>query len=90
MEACLEVQRDPYAHLLSEWDQMTAKQYPARLFLIGAFAGAYSLYYLSRNAELNRIRQLKISMNMLVNVSARVALAGFVGDLVGRKLFINY
>ena len=63
---------------------------PARIFLIGTFAGAYSLYYLSRNAELNRIRQLKISMDMLLNVGARVAAAGIVGDLVGRKLFVNY
>ena len=67
-----------------------SKQMPARLFLIGTFAGAYTLYYLSRNAELNRIRRLQISMDMLINVGARAGLAAFFGDLLGRKLFVNY
>ena len=67
-----------------------SKQIPARLFIIGLSAGAASLYYLSRNAEINRIRNLKFSFDMLFNVGARAAGAAFVGDLVGRKMFINY
>ena len=61
-----------------------------RLFLITAAVGASSLYYLSRNAEINRIRQLKISFDMLFNVGVRAVPAAIVGDFIGRKLFVNH
>ena len=67
-----------------------SKQRPARLFLMTAAVGISSLYYLSRNAEINRIRQLKISFDMLVNVSVRAIPAALAGDFIGRKLFVNY
>ena len=56
-----------------------------------AFAmGASSLYYLSRNHEINRVRRLKLSVDMMINVGARSVLAAGVADVVTRKLFVNY
>ena len=89
-EACLEVQHDPYEYLQSNWEMQMNKQMPVRMFLIGTFVGASSLYYLSRNAEIKRIRQLKFSVDMIFNVAARGLVAAVAGDLIGRKLFVNY
>ena len=52
--------------------------------------GAYSLYYLSRNHEINRIRRLKFSIDMMINVVSRSIVAGIATDVVTRKLFVNY
>ena len=63
---------------------------PLRLFFCAFAAGASSIYYLSRNHEINRIRRLKLSVDMMVNVGARSVLAAGVADVVTRKLFVNY
>ena len=67
-----------------------SKQLPARLFFNALFMGFAGMYYLSRHNELNRLMKLKLSFDMMFNVGSRVALAGIVGDLFTRKLFINY
>ena len=56
----------------------------------GIAVGAFSLFYLSRHHELNRVRRMKFSIDMLINVGARSALAFVVSDLFTRKLFVNY
>ena len=56
----------------------------------GIGAGAFVLFFLSRHNEINRIRRMKLSMDMIVNVGARSALAFVATDLCTRKLFINY
>ena len=63
---------------------------PLRLFFISLAMGASSLYYLSRNHEINRIRRLKFSVDMMINIGARSVLAAGVTDVVTRKLFVNY
>ena len=60
------------------------------MIFIGAFAGISGLYYLSRTNEINRIRNLKFSLDMMINVNVRMIGGALVGDFVGRKLFINY
>ena len=87
---CREVQRDPYTHLQSNWERQMSKQLPLRMFFNAAFMGFAGLYYLSRHNEINRIMRLKFSIDMIVNVGSRVALAGIVSDVATRKLFINY
>ena len=57
---------------------------------IGIAVGAFTLFFLSRHNEINRVRRLKFSIDMLVNVGARSALAFVVSDLFTRKLFVNY
>ena len=52
--------------------------------------GASTLYYISRNHEINRIRNLQISFDLIFNVGARAVVAGVAGELVARKLFVNY
>ena len=87
---CREVQRDPYSHLLSNWEKQQAKLIPLRMFFNAVAMGAFSLYYLSRHNEINRIRRLKFSMDMIINVSARAVFAGLLSDSATRHLFVNY
>ena len=67
-----------------------AKQIPVRMFFNAVAMGAASLYYLSRHNEINRVKRLVLSLDMMVNVGARALLAGVAADVVTRKLFINY
>ena len=75
---------------MSNWDRQMAKQIPIRLFFTGCAMGVASLYFLSRHQELNRVRNLKFSVDMIVNVGARAVLTGVVADVCTRKLFVNY
>ncbi len=52
--------------------------------------GATSLYYLSRNHAINRIKRMKFSIDMMFNVGTRAIFSGIVSDVVARKLFVNY
>ena len=89
-EMCRDVQRDPYGHLMSNWEKQTAKMLPLRMFVNFVAASSFALYYMSRTNEINRVRRLKFSIDMVVNVTARAALAGIVSDVCTRKLFVNY
>ena len=53
-------------------------------------AGMFSLYYISRHNELNRIKKLTLSIDMIVNVSVRALFAFGCADIATRKLFVNY
>ena len=86
----LDVQRDPYSHLLSEWEKQSARNLPFRFACNGIAAGGAALYYLSRHNEVGRVRALRISIDMLVNVAARAALAAVISDQVSRRMFVNY
>ena len=55
---CLEVQRDPYGYLMTAWDRQWAKQFPARTVFNSIFISVWSVYYLSKHKEFNRIRRL--------------------------------
>ena len=63
---------------------------PLRMALNGLAMGGFALYYLSRHNELNRIKRLKFSIDMIINVTARSLLAGVAADVCTRKLFVNY
>ena len=63
---------------------------PLRLFVCGLAAGGASLYYLSRSHEINRIRRLKLYVDMIVNVGDRYILDDGVDDVVKRKILVNY
>ena len=63
---------------------------PLRMAFNGLAVGAFSLFYLSRHHELNRVRRMKFSIDMLLNVGARSVLAFVVSDVCTRKLFVNY
>ena len=60
------------------------------MFLTAAAMGVASLYYVSRANEINRIKNLKFSIDMMVNVGARALVAGVLADVCTRKLFVNY
>ena len=87
---CAEVQRDPYAHVLSNYERQMAKQIPARMFFNAVAMGIASLYYLSRHNEINRVKRLVFSLDMIANVGARALVAGVCADVVSRKMFVNY
>ena len=87
---CKQAQLDPYEHLLTNWDRQMAKQIPLRMFFNAIAMGAASLFYLSRFNEINRLKRLKFSVDMIINVSTRALLAGVVADVCTRKLFVNY
>uniref|UniRef100_A0A7S3FTC7 Uncharacterized protein n=1 Tax=Strombidium rassoulzadegani TaxID=1082188 RepID=A0A7S3FTC7_9SPIT len=67
-----------------------AKQLPVRMFFNAVAMGVFSLYYLSRHNEISRIKKLRFSVDMVVNVTARALFAGVVADFFTRKLFVNY
>ena len=67
-----------------------ARMLPLRLAFAGLAFGASSFYYISRNHEINRLRRLKISFDLLFNVAGRGIIAAFAGEFVARKLFVNY
>ena len=52
--------------------------------------GAAGLYYISRHNEINRVKRLVFSIDMIANVGARALLAGLVSDVATRKMFVNY
>ena len=49
-----------------------------------------SLYYLARNNQFGRVKQLKITVDLAVNVVVRALFAGAVADLFSRRAFVNY
>ena len=67
-----------------------SKQIPLRMFFVSLCIGGSSLYYMARHGEMNRVRNLNISAELMINIGARGALAFVIGDYFARKLFINY
>ena len=67
-----------------------AKNLPIRLACVGLFAGFSAFYYISRNHEINRLRNLKVSFDLIFNVGARALVFGVVGEVFARKFFVNY
>ena len=60
------------------------------MFFNGLAVGAFSLYYLSRTNEINRIKRMSFTIDMMVNVGVRAVVAGVAADVCTRKLFVNY
>ena len=89
-ENALAVQHDPYDYLMSNWDRQMAKQLPIRMFCVGLAVGASSLYHISRTHEMNRLRRLQFSYDLMFNLAGRAVLAGLAGEVISRKLFVNY
>ena len=67
-----------------------AKQIPLRVIFNGLAAASFSLYYLSRTNEINRIKRMSFTIDMMINVGVRALGAGVVADVCSRKLFVNY
>ena len=75
---------------MTQSEVRSAKMLPLRMAFNGLAVGAFSLFYLSKHHELNRVRRMKFSIDMIINVGARSALAFLVSDVCTRKLFVNY
>ena len=67
-----------------------SKQLPIRLFIVGVAAGGAGLYYLVKHNEINRVRRMKFSIDMMINVTLRAAAASVAAEVLSRKLFVNY
>ena len=85
-----EVQHDPYNYLLSEREVQSAKNIPFRMMFNAAAMGAAAMYYITKNAEMHRIRYLSISLDLVFGLGWRMALAGVVADQASRRMFVNY
>ena len=85
-----EVQRDPYNYLLSQGEIQSAKNIPFRMMFNAAAMGAVAIYYITKNAEMHRIRYLSISLDLVFGLGWRMALAGVVADQASRRMFVNY
>ena len=66
-----------------------AKMRPVRLIVASGFAGASWAWYLSRSAELTRLRRFKLSPLVAINLAVRGLGGALAGDLVARKLFVS-
>ena len=85
-----EVQRDPYDYLLSEREIQSAKNIPFRMMFNAAAMGAGAIYYLTKNAEMHRLRYLSISLDLVFGLGWRMAVAGVLADQASRRMFVNY
>ena len=52
--------------------------------------GGMSVYYLARHNEFGRVKGLRITLDLAVNVFGRALLTGVVADAVSRRMFVNY
>ena len=86
---CAEVQRDPYSYLMSNAEQQKAKHLPIRMCFNLAAMGAAGFFYLSRHNEINRVKRLIFSLDMMVNVGSRALVAGVVSHYLTKNLFVN-
>ena len=90
MNVGMEVQRDPYSHLLSQKEKQAARNVPFRLAFNGAAAAGAALYYMSRHNEVGRVKALKLTFDLAFQVFGRVALTLVVADQISRRMFVNY
>ena len=90
MSVGMDVQHDPYSHLLSQQEKQAARCIPFRMAFNGLAAGMAALYYMSRQQELGRVKALRITFDLALNVVARVLLTTVVADQVSRRIFVNY
>ena len=88
-EAGLLVQRDPYSHLLSQQEKQSARCIPFRLAMNSVAIAGTSLYYMSRHNEIGRVKTLRISGDLVMQLLWRGLIAGVVADQVSRRLFVN-
>ena len=86
----MEVQRDPYANLLSQREKQWARNLIPRTIFTSGCVGATAVYYLSRQNQLGRVKGLKITFDMVFGVVGRCLLAGVVAEQVSRRFFVNY
>ena len=85
-----EVQHDPYKHLMTESEKQYARNLPFRTAFNSIAAGSAAVYFLSRHAQLGRIRAMSISFDIVFGVAWRVLAATAVGDQISRRMFVNY
>ena len=84
------VQHDPYSHLLSQKEKQSARCIPFRIAFNGLAASTAAVYYISRHNEVGRLKALKITFDLALNVFFRVALVTVVADQMSRRIFVNY
>ena len=65
MNVGMEVQRDPYSHLLSQQEKQAARNIPFRLAFNGLAAGGAALYYVSRHYEVGRVKALRLTFDLV-------------------------
>ena len=76
----MEVQHDPYSHLLSQQEKQSARCVPFRVAFNTLAAGGAALYYMSRQQELGRVKAFRITFDLAINVIARGLLTVVVAD----------
>ena len=81
------MQRDPYAHLLSEKEKEHARNLHPRNIFAATCAQITGLYYMTRHNELHRILKMRISGDLIFGCAWRCGIAFIIGDTIGRHLF---
>lgn len=84
------VQHDPYSHLLSEQEKESARCLPFRVVTNSMAVLGISLYYMSRHHEIGRVKKLRISPDLIFQVTLRAALTFVVADQISRRMFVDY
>ena len=74
------IQRDPYSHVLSQQEKQSARCIPFRVAFNSTAVAATALYYMSRHNEIGRVRALRISGDLMVQVLGRSLLAVVCAD----------
>ncbi len=86
----MEIQHEPYRHILSQQEKQGARCIPFRIAFNGLAAGGMALYYMSRHNEVGRVKALRFSFDLAFNVFARTLLTVVVADQISRRMFVNY
>ena len=87
---CLEVQRDPYYYFQTQAEKQSNKNLVLRFAFNSVAIGTAGLYFVTRNQELHRLRNLSFSANLIFGLFWRSLIAYAVADTFSRRIFVNY
>ena len=76
----LGVQHDPYSHILSQNEKQSARCIPFRIAFNSLAVGAIALYYMSRHNEVGRVKALRITGDLVMQLIGRSLIAAVVAD----------
>ena len=86
----LEIAYRPYEYLLTPFEKQSCHASIPRLIMNTAVAGLWGVYFLRRNNELHRIFRLSISAELVIALTWRTALAGYVSDRIASRIFVDH
>ena len=86
----LEVQRRPYAFLMTQTELINSYAFLPKLVLGTAIGGIWAAYHLRRHNEIGRLLSFKVSGDMVFSVYWRVLVGFIAGERLGSRYFADH